>query len=77
MATIFHSSWSSVFRAVEAAVEWGRARVVLDGLQAIGIDEVQWQHGHKYLTVVYEISRECRRLLWPRSNQKRGQAAFP
>ena len=64
VATIFHSSWSSVFRAVEAAVEWGRARVVLDGLQAIGIDEVQWQRGHKYLTVVYEISRETRRLLW-------------
>jgi len=60
----FLARWSSVFRAVETAVEWGRARVQLDGLQAIGIDEVQWQRGHKYLTVVYEISRECRRLLW-------------
>lgn len=29
-----------------------------------GVDEIQWQHGHKYLTVVYQINEGCKRLLW-------------
>jgi transposase len=64
VARIFHSSWSSVHRAVAMAVRWGRQHLVLDGVAAIGIDEVQWQYGHKYLTVVYEIAATRRRLLW-------------
>jgi transposase len=64
VARIFHSSWSSVYRAVAMAVRWGRQHLVLDGVAAIGIDEVQWQYGHKYLTVVYEIAATRRRLLW-------------
>ena len=31
---------------------------------SIGVDEVLWHRGHKYLTVVYQIDRECKRLLW-------------
>lgn len=64
VARIFQTNWTSVFRAVETAVQWGRARMRLDGLHAIGIDEVLWHRGHKYLTVVYDISVTCRRLLW-------------
>ena len=32
------------------------------GLKAIGIDEVSYQKGHKYITVVYDLERAC--VLW-------------
>lgn len=60
----FGVSWGVVLRAVEMAVEWGRAHVDLSGLYAIGIDEVACHKGQRYLTVVYEIGRETCRLLW-------------
>jgi len=63
VAEIFHTNWSTVFEAVERAVEWGLARRPLDNVQAIGVDEVQWQQGHHYLTLVYQIDAGCRRLL--------------
>ena len=31
---------------------------------AIGVDEIQWRKGHKYLTLVYQIQDGCKRLLW-------------
>ena len=64
VAEAFRTSWDSVYRAVELAVEWGRAQRVLDGIESIGVDEVLWQRGHQYLTVVYQIDAGCRRLLW-------------
>lgn len=64
VARIFGTSWTTVFRAVAGAVEWGREHASFAAIEAIGVDEVQWQRGHKYLTVVYEISGQCRRLLW-------------
>ena len=64
VAVTFHASWESVFRAVEMAVEWGRAHQDLSGIEAIGIDEIAWKKGHKYLTLVYQIDRHCKRLLW-------------
>ena len=30
----------------------------------MGIDEIQWQHGHRYLTLVYQIDPGHTRLLW-------------
>ena len=35
----------------------------LSGIEAIGVDEIQWQRGHHYLTLVYQIDASCRRLL--------------
>lgn len=32
------------------------------GLKSIGIDEVSYQKGHKYITVVYDLERSC--VLW-------------
>jgi len=46
------------------AVEWGRAHQNLRGVRAIGIDEIAWRKGHKYLTLVYQIDSHCKRLLW-------------
>jgi transposase len=64
VATAFHTSWEKVYRAVEMAVEWGRAHQSLTGIESIGVDEIQWQDGHRYLTLVYQIDEGCRRLLW-------------
>ena len=63
-AEAFQTSWECVFRAVQMVVAWGLAHRDLTGIQAIGIDEVLWHRGHKYLTVVYEIASARRRLLW-------------
>lgn len=63
VAAIFHTSWDSVCRAVEQAVEGGLAHRDLSGVTALGIDEIAWQKGHKYLTLVYDISGTVKRLL--------------
>jgi transposase len=38
--------------------------VDLTRIEAVGIDEIQWQHGHRYLTLVYQIDAAWKRLLW-------------
>ena len=64
VASIFQTSWETVYRSVAWVVEYGLEHRSLDGVTAIGVDEVQFQKGHRYLTVVYQINAECRRLLW-------------
>jgi transposase len=63
VGSIFRTSWDSVCRAVEHAVEWGLTRRDLSGVTAMGIDEVAWQRGHTYMTLVYDISGATKRLL--------------
>jgi transposase len=64
VAETFHTSWNHVFHSVSMAVAWGREHQDLSGIAAIGIDEIQWKRGHRYLTLVYQIDAGCRRLLW-------------
>ena len=64
VARVFGTSWEHVFRSVKHAVAWGLGHRNLKGIEAIGVDEIQWRRGHKYLTLVYQIDEECRRLLW-------------
>ena len=63
-ANIFKTSWQSVRRSVEWMVQWGLGRRDVKDVTAIGVDEVQYQRGHKYLTVIYQLDEGCRRLLW-------------
>jgi len=70
VAVAFRTSWDHVFRSVEMAVSWGRVHQDLTGIEAIGVDEIQWQRGHKYLTLVYQIDADCKRLLWVGSSRK-------
>jgi transposase len=63
-AQIFCTNWGVVYRAVRWVVDWGLAHRVLDGVKAIGVDEIAVWTGHKYLTVVYQIDQGLRRLLW-------------
>ena len=64
VARAFHTSWDSVFRAVAMAVAWGRAHLDLTGIEALGVDEIQWQRGPHFLTLVYQIDAGRSRLLW-------------
>lgn len=64
VALVFRTSWQSVFRAVQHAVFWGIVHADWKNVTAIGIDEIQWQRGHRYLTLVYQIDEGCKRLLW-------------
>ena len=64
VAEAFQTTWERVFRSVEMAVTWGLAHRDLEGVRSIGIDEVLWRRGYKFLTVVYQIDAGMRRLLW-------------
>ena len=47
VATVFDTSWDSVFRAVRWVVVWGTAHQDLTNITSIGIDEIQYRRGHK------------------------------
>ena len=64
VAEAFGTTWQNVFRSVKHAVSWGLVHRDLSGIESIGVDEVQWQKGHKYLTLVYQIDEGSKRLLW-------------
>ena len=64
VASQFHTSWHKVFVFVRWVVGWGLKQRSLEGITAIGVDEIQWKKGHKYLTLVYQINQGCVRLLW-------------
>lgn len=60
----FRVPWRNVFESVEYVVEYGLKHRILTGINAIGIDEIKYKVGHKYLTLVYQIDAESRRLLF-------------
>src|SRR6266498_5702570 len=66
-ARAFQTSWECVYRSVEWFVHWGLAHRNLEGVQAIGVDEIHWgksKRADNFLTVIYQIDSHCRRLLW-------------
>ena len=64
VAISFKTSWEKVYKSVEYVVHWGLGKRDLNGISAIGVDEIQWHKGHKYLTLVYQINSGYTRLLW-------------
>ena len=60
----FRSTWDKVCQSVEYVVQWGLEHRQLGPIGAIGVDEIQYAKGHKYLTLVYQIEQQCTRLLW-------------
>src|ERR1700682_6466989 len=63
-AESFRTSWDKVFDAVEHVVTFGLEHRTLGQIDAIGVDEIQYAKGHKYLTLVYQIEIDVTRLLW-------------
>jgi transposase len=74
VATVFRTSWESVYRSVAWVVEWGLANRNLVGVEAIGVDEWQWSKGKKsksFVTLIYQIDEGCKRLLWVGLSRKK------
>src|SRR5579863_3456282 len=63
-AEAFRTSWDQVCDAVEHVVTFGLQHRTLGQIDAIGVDEIQYAKGHKYLTLVYQIDLGVTRLLW-------------
>jgi len=63
VARQFKLTWHHVFTAVSMAVAWGRERVDLTNITAIGVDEIHWGK-NAFMTLVYQIDNHCKRLLW-------------
>jgi transposase len=63
-AIVFGSSWDTVFRAVDWVVRWGLVHREIGTIEALGVDEIAYKRGHRYLTLVYQIDEGCRRLLY-------------
>lgn len=66
-ARTFQTSWETVYHSVEWFVEWGLAHRQLEAVRSLGIDEIHWGQGKRadqFLTVIYQIDQNCRRLLW-------------
>lgn len=64
VAAKFRVSWDSVCRSVEMAVDWGLSHRELEDIRSIGVDEIAHSKGHKYFTLVYQIDKGMRRLIW-------------
>jgi transposase len=62
-ARCFQSSWDTVRRSVQWVVDYGLKHRDLEGIEALGVDEIAYSRGHKYLTLVYQIDRGAKRLL--------------
>jgi len=75
VAQQFRTSWEKVFHSVEYVVNWGLEHRDMNGITAIGVDEVQWHRGHRYLTRVYQIDSANTRLLWIGEIKNRGDVS--
>jgi len=69
VARQFKTSWHHVFTSVVMAVGWGRERLDLTNITALGVDEIYWAK-KSFLTVVYQIDNHCKRLIWCGENRK-------
>jgi len=70
-AKAFGMTWDNIYKSVTWVVEYGLVHQNLSGVVAIGVDEIQYKVGQKYLTLVYQIDAGCRRLLWIGEDRKK------
>jgi transposase len=69
-STIFRTSWGSVYRSVKWVVNYGLENRDWDNIKQIGVDEIAVFKGHRYLTLVYQLDKGRRRLLWSGKDRK-------
>jgi transposase len=60
----FRTTWDKVSQSVGYVVQWGLEHRQLDPILAVGVDEIQYDKGRKYLTFVCQIEQRWTRLLW-------------
>jgi transposase len=69
VAECFNTTFGKVFRAVKWIVEWGLEHRSLEGVESLGVDEVQIRKGHHYATLVYQVDGGHKRLLGVEENR--------
>jgi len=62
-AECFGVKWDTVCRSVQWVVAYGLKNRSLEGIEALGVDEVAYSCGHKYMTLVYQIDTGKKRLI--------------
>lgn len=63
VAEVFSTTWDKVYRSVAYVVDYGLKHRDLSDIESIGVDEIQYGKGHQYLTLVYQIDSDNKRLL--------------
>ena len=63
VAECFNTTYGKVFRAVKWFVDWGLKHRSLDGVESLGVDEIQIRKGHHYATLIYQLDNGFKRLL--------------
>ena len=66
----FNVSWDMVHRAIQMAVAWGLFHRDISNIRSIGVDEIAKGKGHNYVTLVYQIDQDQKRLLWVGQNRE-------
>ncbi len=69
-ASIFGTSWETVYRSIKSVVDYGLVNRNWEDVKQIGVDEISVFKGHRYLTCVYQIDKGMRRLLWCGKDRK-------
>lgn len=64
------TTWNRVYDAVRSVVEYGLQHRDISGVEAIGVDEIQYGDGQNYLTLVYRIDAGLRQLLFVGEERK-------
>jgi transposase len=59
----FDTSVGKVQRSVKWIVDWGLENRDLSGVTKIGVDEIQRRKGHNYMTLVYQLDEDNKRLI--------------
>ena len=64
VARRFHVNWQQVYDSVRFVVNLGLMSRDISNVRALGIDEIHFGRGQQYLTVVYQLCGDVRRLLF-------------
>jgi len=64
VAKRFKTTWDTVYDAIKRVVDYGIKNRDVSGVKSIGVDEIAVGKGHDYVTLVYQIDADVRRLLW-------------
>lgn len=63
-AVTFRVAWADVYASVAWVVDYGLQHRVVEGVRAIGIDEICVRAGRVFWILIYQIDAQATRLLW-------------
>jgi len=70
VAKRFKTSWDTVYDSIKRVVDYGLEHRDLGCIESLGVDEISIGKGHDYVTMVYQIDVDKKRLLWVGKDRK-------